>query len=326
MKQGIDCKGKEWKEIPLKTGMKNYSNQIFNKLTALFPIRFNNKTGWLCKCECGNEIALLTNKITSGYTKSCGCFRKEKIRQRWIEYRQENAKEGTKIGMLTLVRFVGIEKGDAVYHFKCDCGKEFDRSLHSIKSNNTQSCGCLVKKRKDEYIKSFINHRFGKLTVLKYIGIDKNFNYTYLCQCDCGNTIKVSLNSLQTGNTSSCGCLRSVGENNIENILKENNIAFKKQYSFPDLFSYKNSKLYYDFAILNSKEEIIRLIEFDGEQHNYACQYFGGEEKFIITQENDNLKNQYAKNHNIPLIRIPYNYKNKITLSLLFNNDNLIIK
>lgn len=323
MRNGIDCKGKKWSEINLKTGMKDYSNQSFNRLTALFPIKFNNYVGWLCKCECGKEIALITNKITSGATKSCGCLQKEKAKQRWNNYRKENVKKGTRFGKLTLINFIKIENNEAIYHFKCDCGNELDKSLHSVKSNNIQSCGCLVQEKKNNYIESFINKKFGKLTVKSYLRKDKNFNYVFLCECECGNLIEVTSNSLQSENTTSCGCTRSIGENNIEKILKENNILYKKQYSFPDLFSYKKGRLFYDFAILDENNNVIRLIEFDGLQHKYAYDFFGGEEKLKITKENDKIKNQYAKIHNIPLIRIPYEYKNKITLATLFANDNI---
>lgn len=48
--------------------------------------------------------------------------------------------------------------------------------------------------------------------------------------------------------------------------------------------------------------KITRLIEFDGKQHEKAYDYFGGDEKF---QNNDNLKNAYALEHHIPLVRTP---------------------
>lgn len=32
---------------------------------------------WLCRCDCGNETAVLSNKLKSGHTKSCGCIRDE---------------------------------------------------------------------------------------------------------------------------------------------------------------------------------------------------------------------------------------------------------
>lgn len=38
----------------------------------------------------------------------------------------------------------------------------------------------------------------------------------------------------------------------------------------------------FDFAILNDNGEIIRLIEFDGQQHFEGIDIFGGEEQFKI--------------------------------------------
>ena len=49
------------------------------------------------------------------------------------------------------------------------------------------------------------------------------------------------------------------------------------------------------------------LIEFDGSQHFFARRVdWNTEEKFQKTQEHDVYKNQWCKDNNIPLIRIPY--------------------
>lgn len=32
---------------------------------------------WLCRCECGNEINVVTSRLTSGNTRSCGCLLNE---------------------------------------------------------------------------------------------------------------------------------------------------------------------------------------------------------------------------------------------------------
>lgn len=29
---------------------------------------------WLCRCDCGNEISVMTTSLTSGNTRSCGCI------------------------------------------------------------------------------------------------------------------------------------------------------------------------------------------------------------------------------------------------------------
>lgn len=34
-----------------------------------------HKTQWLCKCDCGNDVAVLGNNLIKGNTKACGCIR-----------------------------------------------------------------------------------------------------------------------------------------------------------------------------------------------------------------------------------------------------------
>lgn len=36
---------------------------------------------WLCKCECGVELVVESYSLTSGNTKSCGCYQKDKARE-----------------------------------------------------------------------------------------------------------------------------------------------------------------------------------------------------------------------------------------------------
>lgn len=48
--------------------------------------------------------------------------------------------------------------------------------------------------------------RFGRLTVLKRAAIKICNHVAWECLCDCGNTIVCRANSLETGNTKSCGC------------------------------------------------------------------------------------------------------------------------
>jgi hypothetical protein len=49
--------------------------------------------------------------------------------------------------------------------------------------------------------------RFGRLTVLKRIQLQKSTRW--LCQCDCGDTLDVAHGNLRSGCSQSCGCLRS---------------------------------------------------------------------------------------------------------------------
>lgn len=85
--------------------------------------------------------------------------------------------------------------------------------------------------------------------------------------------------------------------------MREHNIKFKIQYGFPDL---KKGLLKFDFAILDSSESLIALIEYQGEQHFQPIEFFGGKKKFEMQQYNDELKRVYCANKGIPLIEIPY--------------------
>lgn len=49
--------------------------------------------------------------------------------------------------------------------------------------------------------------RFGRFTVVEYMGRAKDRKHTWLCVCDCGNEKVCLENNLKNGHTSSCGCI-----------------------------------------------------------------------------------------------------------------------
>ena len=142
----------------------------------------------------------------------------------------------------------------------------------------------------------------------------------WICKCDCGNEKETSGNYLKNGSVQSCGCIKtSISEMNIKKILEDNNIEYKEQVSFDDL---KNIKLLrYDFGIYEN-EKLIRLIEFDGIQHFKEQAYFTHD--LTATKNNDIIKNKYSKDNNIPLVRIPYWERDKMTLDMLLGEEYLI--
>lgn len=48
--------------------------------------------------------------------------------------------------------------------------------------------------------------RFGRLTVMEFVGQSKDKRAVWKCICDCGKTVNVIGKSLRSGNTKSCGC------------------------------------------------------------------------------------------------------------------------
>ena len=66
--------------------MQNWGNRLdltgqrYGQLTVLRPAEsIGDKTTWLCRCDCGNEVVVKTRYLRSGHVKSCGCKRAEGI-------------------------------------------------------------------------------------------------------------------------------------------------------------------------------------------------------------------------------------------------------
>lgn len=49
--------------------------------------------------------------------------------------------------------------------------------------------------------------RFGRLTVVEYLGSDKGCGSLWLCECACGTTKVIRARNLKEGTVQSCGCL-----------------------------------------------------------------------------------------------------------------------
>ena len=119
-------------------------------------------------------------------------------------------------------------------------------------------------------------------------------------------------------------CNQSKGERMIEIFLKNNNIKYINQKKFDDC---KNiSQLAFDFYL----PDYNCCVEFNGIQHYYPVDIFGGKENLEITIKRDKIKEKYCKDNNINLIIIKQdkkhidinNVKSQITdiLNFIYNN------
>lgn len=62
-----------------------------------------------------------------------------------------------------------------------------------------------------------IGKKFGHLTVLS-CEMERRMNY--ICKCDCGKIVKKVASNVESGYTTSCGCMRFNSEKRIENARK----------------------------------------------------------------------------------------------------------
>lgn len=136
----------------------------------------------------------------------------------------------------------------------------------------------------------------------------------WLCQCECGNTTIVQGGNLRSGNTKSCGCIKSsYGEEAVEKLLKDNKIPYLREYEFSDLLSEKGNPLRFDFCILQN-ERPYYFIECDGLQHYEYGKFQYTDEETELLWKRDRQKEKYLFEHDYPLIRIPYEHYLNISL------------
>lgn len=225
-----------------------------------------------------------------------------------------------KFGRLLVIDSAPNKNGRTAWLCKCDCGNELIVTTKSLRDGNTKSCGCLHKETvSKQFSKNLTNQRFGNLIALKPTKMRKHRSVVWECKCDCGNIHLASAELLLNGHTSSCGCIRSKGNQKIKNILQSGNIPFIAEYPI----RVNEINYYYDFALIK-EEKVICFIEYDGILHFIQDSYHGwnNEENWEKTQQNDAIKNNYALEKNIPLIRIPYTDFDKIDLNYIVERMN----
>ena len=292
-----------YKEIPLGRA-KDLSQQRFGKLTAIYRTENKGKqTQWLCQCDCGKYCVVSMSHLISKHTTSCGCYKK---------LASFDDITGQRFGRLLVLGYDRTEgKGHTYWKCKCDCGVEKSIRKDGLISGAVISCGCFIKEQTSKlFTKDLTGQLFGNLTVIERVGSDNHNNALWLCQCKCGVKKIIPGQSLIKGQSKSCGCIKSQGEYKIKQLLLQYNIPFTTEKTFSTcIFNDTSHKAKFDFYINNQY-----LIEYDGEQHFKSGSGWNTKEKLEKTRQHDKIKNEWCKENNIPLIRIPY-----------YHLDNLVI-
>lgn len=197
----------------------------------------------------------------------------------------------------------------------CHCGNQLEVRAGSLTSGNTTSCGCKQKEvarelgRKDSNSKDLTNQVSGGIRFIERTGEKIGSNFCWRCECvKCSEELYLPTRyfKMGIGSCPKCGNPRqSRGEKEIEDYLKKQGVEYRKEYTFKDLVSPRGGVLRFDFAVF--KDGVLDyLIEYDGMQHFEPVDYFGGQVYLNKVRENDNIKNEYCKEHGIRLIRFRY--------------------
>lgn len=292
------------------------SGQKFGRLTVVSRAENKGKyVAWNCLCDCGNEelVVVTGNHLKNGHTQSCGCQKKDSASK--VGKSRKINLVGDKYNRLTVVKEIG--KIGKYYYWDCicTCGNKTIARGSNLRSGQIQSCGCLLDESRKNIV-NLVGEKFNMLTVIsraENVGKEVAWN----CKCDCGNDTVVIGTNIKSGHTISCGCVvRSKGEIKIAKYLKDNNVDFEEQKRFLDCKD-KNT-LPFDFylPLLNV------CIEFDGRQHIEPVDFGGNRENVALynfkkIQQHDKIKNQYCKDNNINLLRIPHTEFDNIEKILL---------
>lgn len=139
------------------------TGERYGKLTAIRPIGILQGTSvtWLCKCDCGNEVKVLTKSLRSGNTKSCGCIWADDVSQKALAGRTfidgtciENLKS-KKIPKNNTSGIKGVSwhkqksKWEAYIGFK---GKQYNLGLYSNLEDAAEARKTAETKLHDEFV------------------------------------------------------------------------------------------------------------------------------------------------------------------------------
>ena len=313
MSKAVDLTGKQFGELTVLSKDIEYSD----KKVAEGKQRY---IYWKCKCSCGKYVDVISKNLIKGNTQSCGHLRSQKIKEHNVINKKQDL-VGKKFGKLTAIQQTDEKSSRGYYMWLCECecgNKNVLIPRNDLISGHSKSCGCGKL-----HIKDITNQRFGKLIAISRT--DKSTSgegYYWTCECDCGNIIEVPVSSLTSGETKSCGCISmSAGEERVEKILKDNNIPFEKQKTFDTCRSpINNYLLRFDFYVNNNF-----ILEFDGQQHYFSTNnWWNTQEHLQKVKFYDTYKNQWCKNNNIKIKRIPYWELNNFTFEDIMSDKYLI--
>lgn len=111
--------------------IKDLTGHRFGKLTALYMTGKRSKSGciiWHCQCDCGQEIDVVSSRLNSGHTTSCGCNKLSHL-------------EGMKFGKLTVIgRAETIVDDEPVWNCICECGNKIQVRHRFLTHGYTKYC------------------------------------------------------------------------------------------------------------------------------------------------------------------------------------------
>lgn len=212
----------------------------------------------LIKHDCGREWWVVADSILHKKTQCPSCS----SHKTWTEEEFENAIYNINKKIMLLDKYKGSST-----KMLCECKicKHQWRAVpHKLlEGKSCPKCANVYRHTTDEYIQHLKDKNIFILPIDEY----KTANTKILHRClTCNHQWRTKPANVLNGYGCPC-CASSKGEKAIIKYLTHNNVKYQKEYAFEDLKSKKGYKVRFDFGILNYKNEIVALVEYDGIQH-----------------------------------------------------------
>ena len=226
--------------------------------------------------------------------------------------------KGDKYNHLEVLYLVGFRNARSEWLCRCNnCGRYVVVNSHNLRTGHTKSCGCLISEKLRE---DLTGQTFGYLEVLGYDKSIKEHPYWKVRCNNCNKEYSVAGDALKR--QFSCGCVSSLGEKKITELLLQYGVVFTPQKTFEGLVGKNNNKLRFDFAIYMDGK-LSHLVEMQGIQHYYNT--FGiPEEEYKYRLSLDNAKRQWCKENKIPLVEIKYDEEITIEKLLCYHTKGIV--
>lgn len=261
-------------------------------------------------CECGDSFKsrwdLFRHNEKSRYCRECQIKMNYKYSYDDIKYYIEiESNSGCKL--LSEKREISVS--DKLI-MQCKCGDEFETDFSHFKHHIKQQCNrcsTIIRNDKNRFTTSEFKKKIFEVSGDEYtlLGEYKNAKTKVKLKHNICGEIWDVLPSIFLSGTRCPRCLISKGENFIREWLDEYSVKYLPQHTFDDCRDIY--PLPFDFYL----PEFNALVEFDGIQHYKPIDFGGKGDEIALRQHygvvrRDSIKNEYCKNNNISLIRIPY--------------------
>lgn len=259
------------------------------------------------KCKtCGAIFNKVAHSVTTQEYPCPKCTVEAKAKRHRAKVQEKFLDRFKKLGLdhyYEVKTYPELAKNPAEFIHKA-CGNTIKTSLQNLsRTVKTGSTGCKYCSKTctytEEEIKEYFRTERPTYTFIRSYMNDKHHLHVVFVHNPCGKERDLQYNVLLRGQ----GCMyckQSGGEETIAYTLDKLGVAYEQEKPFQGLVYKKELRV--DFYI----PSINTIIEYDGRHHYEKVDGWGDSDKLSRTQLTDSIKNDYARDKGITMVRVPY--------------------